>query len=235
MTTAGDPAVRALLLERAAGMVRRREPVTVRSLVAGTGVSTTALYTRFGGIDGLWQALRQEGFTRLACRFAATPVPKDPVEHLAALIAQYVATARADPDLYRVMFDASVDLEDFGAADATLEHLVQAAARARDVGRLGPGAAPLEVSTRSWALTHGVVSLVFGGPLPLTFLDHVLVLLRALLVAEGDDPDRAQRSIAAGWKTVPRRSAQPSQREVHRTGPPTRKPGPTCHPITQRS
>lgn len=203
VTTAGGPAVRALLLERAARMLRDREPVTLRSLVAGTGVSTMAVYTRFGGIDGLWRALRQEGFTRLADRFAATPVPVDPVQHLVALIAQYVATARADPDLYRVMFDASVDLEDLGAADATLEHLVQAAARARDAGRLGPGAVPLDVATRSWALAHGVVSLVAGGPLPLGSLDHVPVLLRALLVAEGDDPGRAQRSIAAGWSAVP--------------------------------
>lgn len=200
VTTSGDPAVRTLLLERAAGMLRRREPVTVRSLVAGTGVSTTAVYTRFGGINGLWRAMRQEGFTRLAGRFAAMPVPDDPVEHLAALIAQYVATARANPDLYRVMFDASVDLEDLGAADATLEHLVQAATRARDTGRLSPGAVALDVATRSWALAHGVVSLVAGGPLPLGSLDHVPVLLCALLVAEGDDPDRAQRSVAAGWR-----------------------------------
>lgn len=199
MTRSGDPGVRLLLLERAARMLRAREPVTLRSLVAGTGVSTMAVYTRFGGIDGLWRALRQEGFTRLAARFAALPVAEDAVQHLAALVVEYVATAQADPDLYRVMFDASVELDDLGAADATLEHFVAAAARSRDAGRLRADAVPLDVATRVWALTHGVVSLVTGGPLARGSLDHVPFLLAALLVGEGDEQARAHRSVAAAW------------------------------------
>ncbi len=51
-------------------MLRTRQPVTLRALVAGTGVSTMAVYTYFGGMDGLWKALRQEGFTRLAAKLA---------------------------------------------------------------------------------------------------------------------------------------------------------------------
>ena len=53
MARTRDPAVRTLLLERAAHMLRTREPLTLRSLVAGTGVSTMAVYTYFDGMSAV--------------------------------------------------------------------------------------------------------------------------------------------------------------------------------------
>jgi AcrR family transcriptional regulator len=195
-----DPAVRTRLIERAAQMLRAREPITLRSLVAGTGVSTMAVYTYFGGMDGLWKALRQEGFTRLADRFASVAVSNDPVQHLAALSASYVDNALDHPDLYRVMFDASVDLEDLGAADATLEYLVQAVRGARDGGRFHADVDPLELATQSWVIDHGLVSLVANGPLPHSTLDQGIPLLTALFVQAGDEPDRCRVSVEKGWE-----------------------------------
>ena len=61
-----DPGVRVALVERAAEMLARREVVTLRALVDSVGTSTMAVYTHFGGMAGLWRAVRQEGFTRLA-------------------------------------------------------------------------------------------------------------------------------------------------------------------------
>ena len=145
-------------------MLRTREPITLRSLVAGTGVSTMAVYTYFGGMDGLWKALRQEGFTRLAARFATVPTSEDPVQDLTALGAAYLGNALDHPDLYRVMFDASFDLEDLEAADATLDYLVRAAERAKDAGRFRADTDPLELATQSWAVAHGLVSLVATRP-----------------------------------------------------------------------
>ncbi|WP_036335433.1 MULTISPECIES: TetR/AcrR family transcriptional regulator [Modestobacter] len=194
-----DPAVRTLLIERAAAMLRAREPITLRSLVAGTGVSTMAVYTHFEGMDGLWQALRQEGFTRLGTRLTTVPVSDDPVRDLAALAAAYLDNALTHPDLYRVMFDASVDLEDLPAADATLEHLVQAARRGRDAGRFRADVVPLELAIQSWTIGHGLVSLVATGPLPRETLDHGPFMLRALFTACGDDPDRCRASVEQGW------------------------------------
>src|SRR3712207_863860 len=130
-----DPAIRTLLIERAAQMLVAREPVTLRSLVAGTSVSTMAVYTYFGGMDGLWRAVRQEGFTRLAARIQAVPESADPVRDLAALGATYLSHALAEPDLYRVMFDAGFDLEDPAAADETLHRLVRGVERAKAAGR----------------------------------------------------------------------------------------------------
>ena len=199
MARTKDPAVRTLLVERAARMLRAREPITLRSLVAGTGVSTMAVYTWFDGMDGVWKALRQEGFTRLAARFASVETSEDPVRDLTALVAAYLGNALDHPDLYRVMFDATFDLEDLPAADATLEHMVQAAARGVRVGRFRVDTDPLALATRSWILGHGLVSLIAGGPLPPETLDHGPVMLTALFTGSGDDPDRCRSSVQHGW------------------------------------
>lgn len=191
--------MRTLLLERAAQMLRAREPITLRSLVAGTGVSTMAVYTWFGDMDGVWKALRQEGFTRLAARFAAYTPPADPVEELAGLVAAYVGNALDHPDLYRVMFDATVDLEDLPAADATLEHLVRAAERGRAAGRFRADLEPLDLAIRSWVIGHGLVSLVTPGPLPPETLSHAVPMLTALFIGTGDKPEKCRRSVERGW------------------------------------
>lgn len=195
-----DPAVRTRLLERAAHMLRTREPITLRSLVAGTGVSTMAVYTHFDGMDGMWRALRQEGFTRLAARFALVEPSSDAVLDLTALVAAYLANALDHPDLYRVMFDADFDLEDLGAADATLEHMVQAVVRGRAAGRFRADVVPLDLATQSWVVGHGLVSLVATGPLPREALGHGPVLLTALFTGAGDRPDRCRASVERGWR-----------------------------------
>jgi AcrR family transcriptional regulator len=202
MARTKDPAVRTLLLERAAHMLRTREPITLRSLVAGTGVSTMAVYTYFTNMDGVWKALRQEGFTRLAARFAAVAPSSDPVRDLTALVSAYLGNALDHPDLYRVMFDANFDLEDLKAADATLEHMVQAAGRGRKAGRFRGDVVPLDLATQSWTIAHGLVSLVANGPLPLVTLTNGVPLLTALFVAMGDEPGRCRASVDHGWRPL---------------------------------
>ncbi|MFE1908977.1 TetR/AcrR family transcriptional regulator [Streptomyces gardneri] len=199
MARTKDPAVRSLLLDRAAHMLRTRQPVTLRTLVAGTGVSTMAVYTYFGSMDGLWKALRQEGFTRLAAQLAAVKMSADPVRDLAALGAAYLANAMENPDLYRVMFDTGFDLEDTGAADETLHHLVRAIDRAKTNGRFRNEVDPLELATQSWIIGHGLASLVATGPLPPQTLAHGVPMLTALFTSAGDEPDRCRQSVEHGW------------------------------------
>ncbi|MBE1490392.1 TetR/AcrR family transcriptional regulator [Plantactinospora soyae] len=200
MARTKDPAVRTRLIERAGQMLRTREPITLRSLVAGTGVSTMAVYTYFGGMDGVWRALRQEGFTRLAARLATVVPSPDPIRDLAALGAAYLHNALDNPDLYRVMFDATFDLEDPAAADDTLHRLVHTAERATRAGRLRADVDPLELATQTWTIGHGLASLVATGPLPRPALAHAIPLLTALFVGAGDDPDRCRRSVEDGWR-----------------------------------
>jgi AcrR family transcriptional regulator len=203
MPRAADPAVRAALVEAAAEMLAGREPVSARSLAARTGSSTTAVYTHFGGMPGLWRAVRQEGFTRLARRLAAVARTDDPVHDLAALGAVYVASARSDPYLYRATFDAAADLEDEAAADRTFGGLVECAERARRAGRFSADADPVAVSTRFWAVGHGLTMLVLTGVLPEdAALLHGPELAVGVFLAAGDEPSACRASVLAAWESV---------------------------------
>ena len=203
MPRTADPAVRIALVEAAAEMLAGRQDVTARSLAARTGSSTTAVYTHFGGMPGLWRAVRQEGFTRLARRLAAVDRTDDPVRDLAALGAVYVASARRDPYLYRAMFDAAADLDDEAAADATFGGLVECADRARRVGRFADDADPVAVATRFWAVGHGLTMLVVTEVLPAeTVLVHGPELGVGVFLAAGDEPARCRASVLAGWASV---------------------------------
>ncbi|MBF6228412.1 TetR/AcrR family transcriptional regulator [Nocardia abscessus] len=200
MVRTKNAAVRNQLIERAAQMLRTREPVTLRSVVAGTGLSTMAVYTYFGGMDGLWQAMRQEGFTRLAAELNSVTPTTDPVRDLAALGAAYLSNALTNPDLYRVMFDAGFELEDPAAADETLHCLVRAVERAKDIGRFRPDVDPLVLATQSWTIGHGLASLLASGPLPRHALDYGAPMLTALFTSCGDDPETCSRSVELGWR-----------------------------------
>lgn len=182
-------------------MLAQREPVTLRTLVAGTGVSTMAVYTYFDGMPGLWGAVRQEGFRRLAEHTRSVAPGKDPVRHLAALGVAYVDNALSNPDLARVMFDATVPLPDPAAADETFGHLVTAARRAIEIGRFATRHDPADVALRFWASGHGIVSLAVSGVLTNEVLyRHAPALAVAVFVDAGDAPERARRSVAAAWR-----------------------------------
>jgi len=184
-------------------MLARREPVTLRALVAGPGASTMAVYTHFDGMPGLWRAVRQEGFTRLAEQLAQVRTTKDPVRDLAALGAAYTSNALAHPDLYRAMFDAGFELEDPDAAARSFAVLVASAGRAVEAGRFDPAADPEAVATRFWVMGHGLTMLVLTGVLPRDALDvHVVPMATALFVAAGDAPEDCERSVRRGWSTL---------------------------------
>lgn len=200
MPRKASPAVRDALVERAAEMLARREPVTSRSLVEGTGASTMAVYTHFGGMSGLWRAVRQDGFTRLAQRLAAVELTPDPVRDLMALGAAYLGNALANSALYRTMFDAAAELENPTAADRTFAVLVGCVARARDAGRFSQACEPHALATQFWVTGHGLAMLVLTGVLPREALDvHAPAIAIALFVAAGDDEDACRRSVRLGW------------------------------------
>ena len=185
-------------------MLARRETITLRSLVAGTGASTMAVYTYFDGMPGLWGAVRQEGFRRLAERTRTVTASKDPVRHLAALGVAYVDNALANPDLQRVMFDARFDLPDPASADETFGHLIAGARRAIDIGRFSPAQEPADIALRFWASGHGIVSLAVTGVLTHKDLRrHAPIMAIATFVDAGDRPDLARRSVTAAWRTMP--------------------------------
>ncbi|WP_084529057.1 TetR/AcrR family transcriptional regulator [Nocardia crassostreae] len=161
-----------------------------------------AVYTYFGSIDGLWQAVRQEGSTRLAARLRTVEQSRDAVRDLTALGAAYVVNALANPDLYRVMFDATADLEDATAADETLHTLVIAIERAKADKRFRADTDPVQLATQSWIIGHGLTALVATGPLPRETLAQAVPMLTALYVAAGDEPRRCHTSVRDGWQAA---------------------------------
>ncbi len=182
-------------------MLADREPVTLRSLVEGTGASTMAVYTHFGGMPGVWRAVRQEGFTRLSARLATVPRTADPVHDVAALGVAYAANAIESPALYRAMFDAVAELEDPAGADSGLAVLVDAVARARDEGRLAAGTDAAGVATRLWLAGHGLLALVVQGVLPADVVPgHSVETAVALLTAAGDEPAACRTSVTRAWE-----------------------------------
>ncbi|WP_433798780.1 TetR/AcrR family transcriptional regulator [Actinomycetospora sp. CA-084318] len=199
MPKRADVAVRAALIDEAAGMLARREPVTLRALATRAGTSTMAVYTHFGGMPGLWSAVRQEGFVHLAERLAGVGPTDDPVHDLAALGGAYADSALARPMLYRAMFDAAADLSDPEVADGSFTPLVEAVARAREAGRVGADD-PVEVATRIWVAGHGLLLLVLSGVLPEEAVDRQgPALVEAVCVGAGDDRPRCAASVRAGW------------------------------------
>lgn len=196
--------VRLALIETAAQMLAARDPVTLRGLAGRVGTTTMAVYTHFGGMPGLWRAVRQEGFGRLGDRLAAVEPSSDAVRDLAALGSAYQAHALTFPDLYRVMFDAASDLEDLDAANRSFTILVVAVDRARQAGRFAADCDPQAVATQYWAAGHGLAMLVISGVLPTEVLPrHGRDLAFAICSAAGDEPGRCRTSITAGWDTQP--------------------------------
>lgn len=194
------PEIRQLLIERAAGMLARRESISLRRLVEGTGVSTMAVYTYFDGMPGLLGAVRQEGFTRLAARLAALSPTADAISDLAAAGAVYTASAMRSPQLYALMFDGSLPLPDSAAADATFGHLIDAVQRAKESGRLADGTDAVVFANEVWMLGHGACMLITAGVLPFEQVEPVVrsALIR-LYRGAGDGAAAARRSLDAGW------------------------------------
>jgi AcrR family transcriptional regulator len=127
------------------------------------GTSTMAIYTHFGGMPGLRQAVRREGFARLSARLAAVRPSDDPLADLVQVCLAYYENATADPDLYRVVFmEAAVGEADAVIGSDAFEYLVGAVRRCIELGVFEP-ADPVALATEVWALGHGGVTLQLAG------------------------------------------------------------------------
>jgi AcrR family transcriptional regulator len=194
-----DPAVRAALIEVAAGITAAegRSALTLRRLAKDVGTSTMAIYTHFGGMDDLRREVRREGFARLGAHLSSVQRTRDPVADLGLLGWAYYVSATRDPNLYRAMFlDGPVDAEDFDAGLETFEQLVAAVGRCVEAGRFSP-ADPVHLATEFWSVTHGLISLQFANLLPAgEAIDRLASMSLSLYLGYGDEAPAAKRSMA---------------------------------------
>lgn len=155
-----DPAIRVALIENAARITAEegRDALTLRRLAADVGTSTMAIYTHFGGMDELRNAVRAEGFARLAAHLATVEETDDTVADLAAGGLAYYANALANPNLYRAMFldrDEKAELVGY----ETFEVLIRAVERCMAAGRITSDRPAVAVAQQLWACQHGAITL----------------------------------------------------------------------------
>jgi AcrR family transcriptional regulator len=195
-----DAALRLRLLECASATLSTRGlgALSLRTLAAEVGTSTTAVYALFGGKPGLLEALHAEAFSRLAAHLCAVPTGPDPVEDLIALGRAYREAALADPHFYDVMFNGTLPAGEqwWPAASPMFRPVVRLVERAAASGALPAGTEPVAVALALWATLHGLVSLHLRGLHPL----------------DAPPPERvfepALRAAVAGWLAAPRAVAR---------------------------
>jgi AcrR family transcriptional regulator len=176
---------------------------TIRRVADAAGTSTMAIYTHFGGIDGLRYEVRREGFAKFGVRLAGIQDSDDAVEDLSALGLVYFTYAVDESDLYRVMFlEPVLDDIDADIGWETYSVLTRGVQRCFDTGRFTDGD-PEQVATQLWAMAHGTVSLHLAGLLAASDAIAALgaVALR-VYTGCGDEPERAARSLQGALNRV---------------------------------
>jgi len=214
MSTDSDTTPRRRLVEAAVRLLADGGPETVqaRRLAAEIGASTMAVYTHFGGMGALVEAVREEGLRRIADAVTAVPVTGDPVADLLRTDLAYQGAARDNPNLYAVTFGQAV----LGGRRITTRERVHPAQspsaegqrafgvlmsgveRAIAAGRLRAGN-PQSIAGQLWSALHGYLGLEltgYFGPPEAALRGVFLPLHRTLMTGLGDTPDDVARSHA---------------------------------------
>jgi AcrR family transcriptional regulator len=187
------------------------EVLRARALTAEIGASTQALYTLFGGMPGLFEAIVADGFERFAAHVKAVPETDDPVADFFAKGWAFGEWALTHPQLYRLMFGvtggglrqhAGLELTVAGAANSSpeartaMEVMVRSMNRVVASGRIRP-VDPVLASGQFLSATHGYLLLAIAGVF--TPSGDGLEVAREmgvnLMVGLGDAPGAAKRSM----------------------------------------
>jgi AcrR family transcriptional regulator len=218
MTSETQRSIRDEMLHAAVGLLDEHGPdaLQARKVASAAGTSTMAVYTHFGGMQGLIADVAEEGLRQFD---AAQTVPQtdDPVADLSAVGAAYRRYAIERPHMYRLMFGSTsahginapadniltLPVAEIGERHRSFAHVVNAVRRCMLAGRITVGSADDDASVvataaQFWALIHGFVMLELAG----YYGDDgsaVAPVLDAmslnLLVALGDSPERVKQSL----------------------------------------
>jgi AcrR family transcriptional regulator len=211
--SATEPSQRARLLDVARRAVEESGPevLRARTLTAAIGTSTQAIYTHFGGMPGLLEAIVADGFAHFASHVAAVPESDDPVADFFAKGWAYSEWALSHPQLYRLMFGltggglrrhAGLEMSVAGTvtnspeAQSAVDVLIRSMTRVRDSGRIDP-ADPAVAAGQFLSATHGYVLLEIAGAFGPGGLEVILPLAVNLMVGLGDSRAAATRSLRA--------------------------------------
>jgi AcrR family transcriptional regulator len=192
--------------------------LSVRKLAAETGSSTMAVYTHFGGMTGLIDAIASETFIRFTQALTDIPQTDDPVADFFVMGARYREFALANPQRYQMMFGTSAESLNWYHADLTVtgsaaarvdfavsfEALLDAVRRMIDAGRIRDDGVSV-VAGRMWSISHGAALLEMAG-----FFGHEGHALTQILgpltvdalVGMGDDREKASHSLGSAMAAL---------------------------------
>ena len=173
-------AQREALLDAASEMLMHGGPdaISMRKLAARVGASTMAVYTAFGGKEGLITALFEEAFDRLAAAQNAVPRHPEPILWLANLSRAYRDFALKNPSYYSLMISATLPLpaalrhDEPASCEPTArsiarhpsyQNLLDATEACIAEGSMPADAGPAIVADALWATVHGLCSLELAG------------------------------------------------------------------------
>jgi AcrR family transcriptional regulator len=183
--------------------------IKARTVANASGLSTMVVYSHFGGIPELLDAVIEEGFQQLGASFAEISVTDDPLADLCSIALQTRLSARQNPHLYDLMFGLSkratyrplkdrAELQSGSSPGflAAFEHVVASCARLVEWGRVDDRD-PRILAGQLWSTVHGFITLELADHF-LDFDDPVTTVLfqlgTDLAVGWGDDPTRAAAS-----------------------------------------
>lgn len=163
--------MRLTLLEAAARLLSEDGPtaLTTRRVASEAGTSTMAVYTHFGSINDLVQAVVVEGFRRFGERLRAVPRTDDPLADLVGLSVAYRENALENRHLYTVMFGSAslggyrrTSPDQLQIGRDTFDQFSEVLQRAMD-GGLIEKAHPVTLTAEVWAALHGALLLEIAG------------------------------------------------------------------------
>ncbi|MFG2488546.1 TetR/AcrR family transcriptional regulator [Streptomyces virginiae] len=144
---------------------RPRASVTLRAVAAAAEASTTAVYSLFGGKDGLFGAVRDRAVAGLFQGLSAVPTSADPLTDLYALAVAYRGWGRGHSHLYTVLFGGVQSFDPSGSVGAAdpIRPLLAAIDRGLAASVLAGEARSIALSI--WGTLHGLVTLELAGAL----------------------------------------------------------------------
>jgi AcrR family transcriptional regulator len=171
MTRAANTDLPARILKEAEKVVvaSGHHGINMRRLASKVGVSATAIYHYFESKEAILRKLRIGAAEKLNDRIRAIDPRLSPHEFIGELGLQYLAYARENPNLYRLLFEASFD-EHAEAEDHPVLYFTYLAARSalEKMARQGAGMPdPRHGAMMGWMMLHGFCSLMMSGMLPL--------------------------------------------------------------------
>lgn len=179
------------------------EALQARRVCAEIGASTMAVYTHFGGMTGLLEAIVADSFVRFGEALAAVSTTDDPMADFFVMGYAYRRFALEDPHRYRMMFRLDfpqlfADHDDqLPVAAATFDQLVTALQRIIDTGRIRADD-PVDLAGRMWSMVHGIALLEIVGNFESdgSTLTRIMgPMTRDIFVGMGDDRARVDESL----------------------------------------